>query len=73
MKTMKTAATLVALVLLTVISTAPGRSQQSSCYDQRYQYCLDSCYELSQTDGCGTFASQECLCERAPADCPACY
>ena len=44
-----------------------------SCYDQVYAWCLSSCYELSQTNGCDFFANQECLCERSWADCPACY
>jgi hypothetical protein len=48
-------------------------NRTTSCYDARYQYCLDFCYGLVMENGCDFFANQECLCERWPADCPVCY
>jgi hypothetical protein len=47
--------------------------ESNSCYDQVYQDCMTFCYELSQTNGCDSFATQQCLCWRYPTDCPVCY
>jgi hypothetical protein len=45
----------------------------TSCEEVVYEWCMSYCYDLSMNFGCSFFASQECLCERAPADCPVCY
>lgn len=52
----------------------PRPSERSdACYDQAYQDCLNYCYDHSQNNRCDFYASQLCLCMRAPADCPLCY
>ena len=48
-------------------------NRTTTCYDRVYEDCLSFCPSLSQTNGCGFFTDQQCLCERSSADCPACY
>ncbi|HSS52461.1 MAG TPA: hypothetical protein VLX28_26250 [Thermoanaerobaculia bacterium] len=48
-------------------------NRTTSCYDARFQYCLDFCSGVAAENGCDLFASQQCLCEHWPADCPVCY
>jgi hypothetical protein len=66
-------ATSVDLSLQKLFSARKPVNRTTSCYDNVFEYCMSSCYELSQTNGCDFFANQECLCERSWADCPVCY
>jgi hypothetical protein len=59
--------------LAKLVSGQKPVNRTTSCYDDRYQFCLDSCPGLVMENGCDLFANQQCLCERWPADCPVCY
>jgi hypothetical protein len=71
---MKTKLPRLLLALLLLIIALPSADvSASSCEEQVYQDCLTFCYGLAQEGRCDFYASQACLCMRAPADCPVCY
>ncbi len=59
--------------LLILISALAVNVSASSCEEQVYQDCLTFCSGVAQEGRCDFYASQACLCWRAPADCPVCY
>jgi hypothetical protein len=62
----------VAVVLL-ASSFLDNKASAYTCEEQVYQDCLNFCWGVAQEGRCDFYASQACLCMRAPADCPVCY
>jgi hypothetical protein len=63
----------VDLALQKIFEPEKPARRTAACYDNAYEYCQNFCWELGQTNGCDMFATQQCLCQRFPADCPVCY
>lgn len=70
---MKTKLPRLIFALLLLISLPSADVSAVSCEEQVYQDCLSFCSGLAQEGRCDFYASQLCLCMRAPADCPLCY
>jgi hypothetical protein len=63
----------VEAALAKLFSDHKATPRTTSCEEVVYEWCMSYCYDLSMNYGCSFYASQECLCQRASADCPACY